>query len=383
MPLAGVVAGWSPAAIAQLPTLDPPELRCQQATINQATDFLDASLSARQTCLQAQLNGKLPATVNCLASTGRDSGDPATDTRLRSAETRLAQSIAGNCTGVNFAALGFPGTCPDPDGGAFDALNQANCLITKINETLALVLPIEYAPLPIGFGELRDRDRTCQEDFATKAGRLLFREFRGRATCISRQFEGRADPTADCRAEMSRDVPATGDPQTDSDVLAAHKKVLTGVAESCSGIDLSDLGAPNMCPHPAGSVFGLAQLVECLFETHHPEAFRLLDVVTPWGSTCGNGIVDSPPEQCDDGDQTFNRGEACTADCRATMCGDPNGNRVINITDSLMVLRSAIGVFPCAAQVCDVNGDGKENSSDGLILLRRSVGQTVSTNCPR
>lgn len=318
--LALLATGTTPAAIAQVPTLNPPELRCQQVTIDQAATFLAASLSARQACLQARLNGQLPAAVNCLASTGQDSGDPVTDARLRGAESQLAQAIAGNCTGINFSALGYPGPCPDPDGGAYDALNHANCLTTKVNETLALLLPIEYAPLPPDFGDLRNHDRSCQSDFATKAGRLLSLEFRARADCVFRQLDGRADPSAECRTELSRDEPATGDTKTDSDVLAAHKKVLAQVADSCGGVDLSDLGLPNMCPLPAGSVFGLAQLVECLFETHHGEVFRLLDVATPWASTCGNAIVDPPAEQCDDGDQSFARGDACMSDCRATMC---------------------------------------------------------------
>ncbi len=369
-------------AEAALPQFSPDALRCQRATINRSVDFLRASLTTRQACLQARVDQQIPAETDCLVSTAQDSGHAETDLQLRRAEAELAQEIARACTGFDFSELQFPGPCPDPDGAPYDSLNHANCLMQKINATVAKLLPIQYAPLPEGLADLRQKDRNCQDDIATKSGRLLIREFRDRALCIFRQLDGRASVDAECRREAERNQPDTGDTQTDNDVLSAHNKVLVGIAETCNNVDLSDIGAPNACEHPEGSVFGLAQLVECMFETHHLEAFRLIDVVTPWGSMCGNGELNVPPEDCDDGDQTFTRGEACMPDCTATKCGDADGDSAVDVVDAMLVVRSAIGVFPCSAGVCDVDGDGNHDATDAMQVLRRSVGQNVSMNCP-
>jgi hypothetical protein len=71
-------------------------------------------------------------------------------------------------------------------------------------------------------------------------------------------------------------------------------------------------------------------------------------------------------------------------------CGDPvafvagasAGASLVTAADALYVLRAAVGAEPCAACVCDVDGNGAVTASDALRALRRAVGHTVELTCP-
>lgn len=353
------------------------ELVCQRGTINATDDYMTATMSARQNCFEGKLQGTLPATVDCLAPAASTTGDETTDTKLRGAESDLSQKLANKCAGVVLENLGFPGFCDDPDGAPFTVLDHELCILVKANKTINELLQTEY---PVAHKTLTGPELTCQADVAGKAASMFLREFRDRTACLLRQFGGTIPLTVDCRAEESRDAPNTGDTQTDNAVVADHNVVLGGIASSCTGIELANLGFPNLCPSPP-AVFSLQQLVTCMFVTHHGGPFRLTDLVSPSGSPCGDGVRDSG-EACDDGDRSFVRGEACQPDCSATLCGDPDGNGLRNIVDALMILRSSIGVFPCALSVCDLNHDGQVSTSDALRSLQLAVGNPVTLDCP-
>jgi hypothetical protein len=65
-------------------------------------------------------------------------------------------------------------------------------------------------------------------------------------------------------------------------------------------------------------------------------------------------------------------------------CGDANRSGTINATDSLLVLRSAVGGIQCnlAPCICDPNASGSITATDALAVLRKSVGQDIPMNCP-
>lgn len=61
----------------------------------------------------------------------------------------------------------------------------------------------------------------------------------------------------------------------------------------------------------------------------------------------------------------------------AASVGDVNGNGKINSTDALLILQSATGVVNLTdnqKKLADVNGDGKVNSSDALQVLFYATG---------
>lgn len=98
-------------------------------------------------------------------------------------------------------------------------------------------------------------------------------------------------------------------------------------------------------------------------------------------SACGDGTVD-PGEACDDGNATWDMGEACGVDCLAVViCGDPNNDTIVTASDALFALQAAVGSQVCALSVCDVDSSGSVTASDALRLLQKSVGQPVNLNC--
>lgn len=66
----------------------------------------------------------------------------------------------------------------------------------------------------------------------------------------------------------------------------------------------------------------------------------------------------------------------------ASICGDANNNGVIQASDALVALRTAVGSSQCVLARCDANNNGLVQASDALAILRRAVGQPVTLNCP-
>ncbi len=62
-------------------------------------------------------------------------------------------------------------------------------------------------------------------------------------------------------------------------------------------------------------------------------------------------------------------------------CGDPVDPPGVASSDSLRVLRAAVGTSVCAYCVCDVDRSGAIVASDALTVLKNAVGQDVKLRC--
>ena len=51
-------------------------------------------------------------------------------------------------------------------------------------------------------------------------------------------------------------------------------------------------------------------------------------------------------------------------------------------TDALFTLQTAIGGGECALCECDVDDNGSINATDSLLILRAAVGQGTGLDCP-
>ena len=66
----------------------------------------------------------------------------------------------------------------------------------------------------------------------------------------------------------------------------------------------------------------------------------------------------------------------------AVLCGDVNGDGVVDIGDALVVAQFDVGLRQCGVapfihpEVCDVNGDGACNIGDALKMAQCDVGLT-------
>jgi hypothetical protein len=95
---------------------------------------------------------------------------------------------------------------------------------------------------------------------------------------------------------------------------------------------------------------------------------------------CGDADT-TASEGCDDGDGSWQSGQACAADCSRLACGDSNDSGTLTASDALFALRAAVGAIGCAPAVCDATGDGAVTASDALSILRAAVGGDVELDC--
>ncbi len=347
-------------------------------------EYLGAIIDARQDCHLATLNGVLhPNLVECDATLEFGSGDDQTDARLRRAEARLTRKVLTRCTGVALENLGYPGFCPDatPDT-EYDAFDHNLCLQGASKELTQFFMQVEYPPFD-GRG-LETQDIFCQDFLGRHSARMARLEIDERGKCLYKQLQRVKDERIDCRADEDPQAPGTLDDQVDNNVVGAHNLILRAIPNHCPAINFDVLGFPHECPAPdldIEQVFSLSALTECMYEFHHMNTFRFLDLMFPCSSDCGNGVINLH-EECDDGDNEWFGGELCRLNCTRVDCGDPNDDGVINATDSLYILRTAVGLESCDFGICDVNSDLRINATDALHHLQFVVGLPVELMCP-
>jgi len=105
------------------------------------------------------------------------------------------------------------------------------------------------------------------------------------------------------------------------------------------------------------------------------------DTTTTTLPTCGNGFLDVD-EECDNGPNNGVPG-GCRLDCLIDrICGDGDGNGIVNVTDAQWLLKHSIGlVGPCPLLACDPTLDAVVSVSDSQRVLFRSVGLLAQLVC--
>ncbi len=371
----------------EFPFLTDDEFQCQRVSFNATLDYFNSFISAREDCFQEMLSGQVaPNSLNCLADvTGEGpgtTGDEDIDRRLRAAEAQMTSAILGKCTNVALDHLGFPGFCHDATpNDPYNAFDHLECLLDRAKRIGTFIIDTEHPPIP---PHLSGAEASCADQIARLSASMTSNEFEARGHCLVLQAKRDIDlpPTIDCRRERDPQDPQTGRTDTDEAIVAAHNNILRGIANTCPGIDPEALGFPWRCDFPDNdSVFPLHELVQCMFDFHHRDIFRFLDVIFPCSTHCGNGVL-NVEEQCDDGDNDWMKGDFCREDCSKVDCGDTDDDGDVDIVDALYILRAAVNLESCTLLVCDLTGDLKVRVSDALRALQHSVGLPVVLNCP-
>ena len=213
---------------------------------------------------------------------------------------------------------------------------------------------------------------------------MFFKEVNRRTfDCEQKRFETQVSATVNCRSEVDPLAPRLGDASIDGLIVDAHDDVLRGIGNFCRRANLARLGFPNKCPNDETDPFSLSALTECLYETHHYPLVELIDGIFPSTKMCGNCLLDSENgEQCDDGNNEWDRGQLCRANCYViSECGDPDDNGVTTAQDALFILRAAVGLETCHPSLCDLDGDGVIGPQDARRALRAAVGLPVEITC--
>jgi len=369
------------AARAEIPLdLTPEELDCQNATFVGSTTYVQQAFAARHDCFLDYMKNA-PQGVDCNARLeDGGTGDPLTDERLDQAQRNLSETLTRNCFGLLFDNLGFPGFCPIDIAGEYTSIDHEVCILMASDDVVDVLFGIEH-PTPID-PPLATSESGCGDTIGRKASRMFVNEVEARNNCQMKQLEQQLTLDVNCREEISRFEPGTGDTPTDTDIVSAHNKVLREIANSCGAVDLDSLAFPGECTDAKNVEFAVADVVECMYATHHDEMIRYMDVLSPSTSLCGNGQPDFT-EDCDDGNTEWVIGEYCRANCSAiSQCGDVNDDGRVSATDALFALQAAVGLQQCAVEICDANGDGSVTATDASMILAAAVGLPVDFVCP-
>ncbi|HEY2386100.1 MAG TPA: hypothetical protein VGK30_04000 [Candidatus Binatia bacterium] len=124
--------------------------RCQSEIGAEAQSYVARVLRARDRCLELQVKGRIPLSVNCRAAVPPGTGDARTDRQISQAVTRLNDQLRRACTGITLEDLGFPGLCPAASPFTLDDL-QACILGTHdagIGALQAVTYPFAGGPTP-------------------------------------------------------------------------------------------------------------------------------------------------------------------------------------------------------------------------------------------
>ena len=371
-----------PAGAQTLPTLSPEELDCQNATFVGSTTYVQQVFAARHDCFLDTMTNA-PEGIDCGAHLeDGGTGDAAIDTRLQQAAEVLSDTLDAQCAGLSFASLGYPGFCPIDIVGEYTSIDHQVCILLASDDVIDVLFGIEH-PTPID-PPLTTSESGCGDTIGRKSSRMFVNEVEARNNCQMKQLEQDlpAPPAVNCREEVERFAPGTGDTPTDNDIVTAHNKVLREIANACGAVDLKLLAFPGECTDAQGVEFTVIDVVECMYATHHDEMIRYMDVLSPSTSLCGNAEPDFT-EDCDDGDREWALGEYCRANCSAiSQCGDINDDGRVTATDALFVLQAAVGLQTCAVEICDANGDGDISATDASMVLAAAVGLPVDFVCP-
>src|SRR6266481_3390459 len=242
-------------------TLTPNEILCQKAIGHETARYSQRVHIENVHCNNDQVHGR-----PCDAAT-RD----ATIARARAAlnRTLLLQCSGG---GIALEHLGFPGSCPDPDGGVFSATNLVSCIVAAVQSQTDMALMVEYPDLRT----LSDGGAHCQSTIGAEGRVFMSRKQRARDRCLNHQL--RNPSNVDCRAEVP---PGTGDASTDHDIMQAANRLADKLQRSCSGVTLEALGFPGSCLDPDGGSFSLENLQACIHDTHEAKVDALVAIIYP------------------------------------------------------------------------------------------------------
>jgi cysteine-rich repeat protein len=328
------------------------EERCRAAVVLTARRATTLAIVARTRCVRQRMNGRIPASVDCMADPsqlgGNGTGDEKTDAllaKLVKHRDRNDRRVEAACQGVALAPLGVADVCT-PAVSTPDGLSE--CAVFDLGkpagDSLAALLNVPAAPPRPG-----SNLRKCfvVVDRAVRFNARVLTETAHDCFTLADQV---AVSNAGCLATVAPPgiVNTTGFAEIDDALWKRVTRFRNQIHDFCAGIDLAKLGFDAVLTDPTVPPLTVDDLYAELFDAVLSSVTALNAALFPSVPFCGNGTVDVG-EQCDDGDRDSCDG--CERDCSLPGCG--NG-------------------AACGAELCD---DGNTAGGDGCD------GQCISEVC--
>lgn len=224
------------------------DLDCQKAIGAAAREYVSARHEALVECANTEAGGGSCDTVR-------------RDARIARALAALTRRVGAACRDADLAALGFPGSCPDPTGSGFALDDLMSCLEGTHRAAIDHVfVPVEY---PGGDSTFVRRDLRCQRTIGRGGRAFVAARLRARARCLDAQLRGDIPATVQCRAPVGAGGGRTGDRRTDARLRAAIDELRSRLGRACEDVALADLGFPGLCIHDGGA-FDVDDLRACV-----------------------------------------------------------------------------------------------------------------------
>ncbi|MFN2378117.1 MAG: DUF4215 domain-containing protein [Candidatus Binatia bacterium] len=331
------------------------EIRCRGGIETGLTEWVAATIRARQGCLDGVVSGYGGSQADCLG----DGTASSLRAQLDEASSRLRARIESSCAGANWGLLSYPGPCAE-EGSVFSAETLAACVENLGSESVGRFVALWY---PAEVKSSRGAEAECVRAIPKKASKMVIRELRTRLRCLLQGEKSGSTVGVDCRGQLPPYGAGTLDSSVDRKVYRAYKAWLSGMPRPCAIADFAAMGYGQDCPYPLDLGAGLVQYQACVFRQGRLQVPLLLDLAFPSDPVCGNGILQEG-EECDNGpansDTTAN---ACRLDCVLPICGD-------STTD------------PANGETCD---DGDFENLDGCTenCEREFCGDGIVNNLPQ
>lgn len=287
--------------------INPALLPCQEAIAKSGGKFVGKKMKAIQKCNDKNL--KTPG--SCAP------GDLATT--IAALVVKLSDGIDKKCSEFGQTAapagLGFPGKCDDPTpGDVFTLSDLKSCIHTSHEDIVDGLIDLEYGTTT---GPITDTDLLkCQKAISKDGGKVLAATLKAVQKCRNAINKGTLTGI------LPKDC-ATDDVKTAASITKAVSKAQADIGvKKCTDAHILAL---DVCNPNATTAVGAAA---CITSTHQlaaddpaPTSADLIDFEYATPPLCGDGVVNTPSEECDGSDLS-----GCTSQGFSGPCGSAVGN---------------------------------------------------------
>ena len=164
-------------------------------------------------------------------------------------------------------------------GPTLSNLNKLNRVISLAIAALTLLTPVALlAPADADAQAISRTERRCRSSLARASRRYFDQTMVARQECERRRIQRRSEVTTDCLAPVSE----MNDQRTRQGLERATTRLSQDLADSCTGVDLAQLGFPGICGPPAdGADFDIFDLFQCTVDDTNALVDALLHVNFP------------------------------------------------------------------------------------------------------
>jgi cysteine-rich repeat protein len=362
---------------AQAQPLTKKDAKCKFKVAKSLVKIASRYMRVRADCATQQAIGTIAASVDCLEDPfpdGAGTGAANIDERLRkvgSFAEKKARSINKRCATpertpatIQMDTLCTPATA--------NWLDMMACGAAEMKTSADAVSRLHYHD-DANVGVLDPSELGCRSALARKLANTLLGSTRQRAKCFLKRDLGKGMFTCMATVGWPGQVAPTDFTRADNNLTTQLSQLRQTVLNFCN-IDLGAAGFESVfTDHTGLNAFTAQDLFQALDDAMQWERIRVAAVLFPGFPYCGDGIVNQPEEQCDDGNRDSCDG--CDRDCTSTgTCGNgascgleecDDGNNVDEDGCSATCSLEQCGDFVVQTELGEACDDGNLIDCDG------------------